>query len=166
MKSELQSWSPTELIWAIGASNAITSLTAVLFAILSWRQALSVSNQRYAMVLVVTGILVGLTAEIALRRGARSRRWPDSVLSAPRRFLEHPALIGFSWSMFLVALLYCIVSPLQNAALAAIFMALPFSFMRADNYLRPRQQVTGGGSGAALYSGEPLNSDHWKAASH
>lgn len=165
MRSPLRNWSPVQLIWTIGISSAAISLTMVVLAALSWHQRLPITAKRYAVATIAIGMIVDLMAESTLQKGARLGRWSDSLLSAPRKFLEHPAVTFSIWSMFLASLVYLILAPLRNTAIATIFLALPLSFARVGNCLRP-QGETHEGSDLALDPARPLHSDYWGASSH
>ena len=159
----LQSRTPTQLVWICVASNALIALCFGAAFLLSLRLPpdvrIPLSQKIPWLVLFLLGIIGDVLAASALRRGIATERWPESLLIAPRKLLEHPAFTVLSWTLIVAAIAISGFSPRQNLAGYWFVLAPLMGLSRMRLSLREQNKVPA--PSHLPYPTKPLQSEQW-----
>ena len=161
MKPLLEGRTPTQLLWIIAASNALVSIGFGMPLVESWqhhRVPFSQNLPWFAALLV--GFIATLLAEAALKEGVASDHWPEALLVAPRKLLEHPAISVLGWSLIVASFAAVVFPRGHNIAGSWVFLAPSMSLNRVRVSLRPPGKVA---TNPRLLPNpaKPLLSEHW-----
>ena len=161
MKPLLEGRTPTQLLWIIAASNALISLGfGMPFFVPSWQHhRLSFSQAICWFAAVVVGFISDMLSEAALKEGVASERWPEALLAAPRKLLEHPAISVLGWSLIVASFAVLAFARVHNYSSEWVFLAPALSLTRIRTLMRPPSNI-------ATHTGlrhplKPLQSEHW-----
>ena len=95
MRPLLKYRTPAQLLWMIGAANALVSLSFGVHGVVSRRyphgQHRPLPTVLFSFGALILGLIGTLIAESSLRNGTKSERWPDALLDAPRKVVAHAA---------------------------------------------------------------------------
>ena len=162
MRPLLKHRTPAQLLWAIVAANGLVSLSFGALSMVS-RYYPHRQNRPLSVVLCSFGIfalgLIGtLIAESNLKNGIGSKRWPDSLLAAPRKVVAHPVFSMLPWMLIIASFVYIIVS---RSGLAGSWMFLypAMSLSRVIRTLHPRDINVD--YRRRMDPPKPLQSEHW-----
>jgi hypothetical protein len=159
MSSPLERRTPAQLLWIIGASSVLVSIS---FVVLAWYHSKGLLPTLWcSLAALALGLVICLIAERALQNGINSERWPDSLLNAPRKLTARPAFSVLSGLLLVGALAYVVFAGVRH--IGGIWMILwpLMSLTRVRNYLRPKPK-----SDRLLRPIErpkPLQSENWGA---
>jgi len=137
MKPLLQSWTPTQLLWTIAASNV---LVVIGFGVLS----LPSRHRNFHLLLwcsfvtLIFGLVSSLVVERALQNGINSERWPDGLLAVPRKLAAHPASAVLAGFLFIGVIAYVVFSSAHHFGGSWIFLWPLMILTRVQGYLRPK----------------------------
>ena len=161
MRSLLRNWSPLQLLWLIGISNAIATLTIFKLAIDKWHSRNHPIQFLPAFVLVIATFVGSFSGESALQHGIKSELWSDAQWAVPRRLLSHPVLWVWIGAVAVFILLYGILD--LGGALVTLILPVGLSLIRITSLDRNRRQQTGENLSPRLHlsPGEPLQSRNW-----
>jgi hypothetical protein len=152
-----------QLVWISVASNALIALCFGAFFILSLRlpQDLRIpfSQKLPWLTLLLVGVIGDVLAESALRKGIAAERWPESLLVAPRKLLEHPVFPILGWSLILASFAVLVFSRGQHIAGYWFFLAPQMGLNRIQMSLRAQNKVEA--NSGLLYPAKPLQSEQW-----
>ena len=163
MKSLLQSRTPTQLIWISVASNALMALCFGALFVLSQRlpQNLRIpfSQKLPWLILLLLGLVGDILTTLVLRRGIATKRWPESLLIAPRKLLEHPVFKVLSWTLIVASVGVLVFSRGQHLAGYWFFLAPQMGLNRIQLSLREQNKVPP--TSQLPYPTKPLQSEQW-----
>ncbi len=148
------------MVWICVASNALIALCFGAAFLLSLRLPpdvrIPLSQKVPWLAFFLLGIIGDVLAASTLRRGVATERWPESLLVAPRKLLEHPAFTVLSCTLIVAAIVVSGFSPRQNLA-EYWFILAPLNNMRLS--LREENKVPA--PSHLPYPESPLQSEHW-----
>ena len=161
MKSLLQNRTPVQLLWIIGASISLVSLSFGVLALPLWHQ----PEDRHLLlwgsfVALLLGLAADLTAEQDLKNGVRSERWPDTLLEGPKRFVTHRVFFVVVFLLF-VAAFGVMIFPRHHFGMAWAFLYPVMSLSRVSSFLRRKPTSTDDSLLRLVERPKPLQSDHW-----
>jgi hypothetical protein len=152
-----------QLVWISVASNALVTLCFGIFFVLSLRlpQDLRIpfSQKLPWLILLLLGVIGDGLAQSALRKGVATERWPEALLVAPEKFLEHPALSVLGWLLIAASFAVIAFSHRQDIAGSWFFLAPAMGLSRLRMSLRPQNKVAA--NPGLLYPVKPLQSEYW-----
>jgi hypothetical protein len=152
-----------QLVWISIAFNVLVALCFGMFFMLSLRlpQDLRIpfSQKLPWLILLLLGVIGDALAGSALRKGIATERWPESLLMAPRKLLEHPVVPILGCSLFAASLAVAVFSRGQHIAESWFFLAPAMGLIRIQMSLRPQNKVAA--SSELLYPAKPLRSEQW-----
>ena len=126
------------------ASNTLIALCFGIFFVLSLRLPQDVripfSQKLPCLILLLLGVIGDILAESALRKGVATERWPESLLLAPRKLLEHPVFPILGWSLIAASFAVLVFSRGQHIAGYWFFLAPQMGLNRIQMSLRPQKQ--------------------------
>jgi hypothetical protein len=151
-----------QLVWISIAFNVLVALCFGMFFMLSLRLPqdlrMPFSQKLPWLILLLLGIIGDALAGSALRKGIATERWPESLLMAPRKLLEHPAISVLGWSLIAASFAVMVFSRGQHIAGYYFFLAPQMSLNRLRISLRPPSKAASSGM---LYPAKPLQSEQW-----
>jgi hypothetical protein len=152
-----------QLVWISIAFNVLVALCFGMFFMLSLRLPQNMRSpftQKLPwLILLLLGVIGDALAGSALRKGIATERWPESLLVAPRKLLEHPVFPILSCSLFVASLTVAVFSRGQHIAGSWFFLTPAMGLIRVGMPLRPQNKVAA--SSGLLYPAKPLQSEQW-----
>jgi hypothetical protein len=153
-----------QLLWLIGASNAIGTITVFTLAVYKWHShshPIPPSISFRGITLILLCAVGGILAESDLRNGVESESWSNAQLVLPRRVVSHPVVWIWAGSLFAFVILYGIVTPLGNSALGTLVLPALLSLGRISSILQEKQKNGETPSSLRLSAMRALRSDNW-----
>jgi hypothetical protein len=151
-----------QLVWISFAANALIALCFGAFFVLSLRLPQNMRSpftQKLPLLILLLLAFIGdMLAESALRKGVANERWPEALLVAPKKLVEHPAISVLGWSLIAASFAVMVFSRGQHIAGYYFFLAPQMSLNRLRISLRPPSKAASSG---ILYPAKPLQSEHW-----
>jgi hypothetical protein len=92
MKRLLRNWSPSWLLWLVGISNAIGTVTVFKLAFDKWHSHGHPIRFLPGFFIIVSAFVGSSLGEFALQHGIKSELSSDAQWAMPRRLVSHPVL--------------------------------------------------------------------------
>lgn len=163
MKPLLQRRTPLQLVWLSVASNALIALGFGALFVLSLRlpsdMRIPFTQKLPWLALLLFGLVGDVLAILALRKGGATKRWPETLLVAPRKLLEQPVFSVLGWSLIAASFAVIVFSRGQHLAGSYFFLAPQMGLMHARSALRPPNPAAV--NPGLPYPAQPLQSEHW-----
>jgi hypothetical protein len=163
MKPLLEGRTPKQLVRIMAASSALIAIGFGIAFVQLWQaHRMSFFQKLPWIAALLVGFITTLLSGAALKDGVASELWPEAVLDAPRKVLEHPATSVLIWSLFVA---YCATidfPPGHPIGGSWVFFAASTSLIHARISLRPPGKVPTYPR-LSSYSIKPLLSEHWGA---
>jgi hypothetical protein len=154
-----------QLVLISATSNALVALCFGAFFLASLRLPQDVripfSQKLPWLILLLLGIVGDVVAGLALRKGIATERWPESLLIAPRKLVEHPVFSVLGWSLIVASFAVIVFSRGQHMAGAWFFLAPQMGLSRIRMSLRPQNKVPA--NSQLPHPAKPLQSEQWGA---
>jgi hypothetical protein len=163
MRPLLKHRTPAQLLWMIGATNVLVSLSFGVLGVGSrhyphaQRRPLQVALFSFGA--LVLGLIGTLIAGSNLRNSIESERWPDALLDAPRKVVAYPAFFILPYLLIIASFVDIIFSRSGNLSGAWMFLYPAMSLTRVISALRPRR--TNADDRSRIDPSKPLQSEHW-----
>jgi hypothetical protein len=162
MRPLLQYRTPAQLLWMIGATNVLVSLSFGVLGVGSRHcphRHLPFPVALFSFGALVLGLIETLIAESKLRNGIKSERWPDALLDVLRKVAAYPAFFILPYLLIIASFVDIIFSRSGNLSGAWMFLYPAMSLTRVISALRPRQ--TDADHRSRMDPPKPLQSEHW-----
>jgi hypothetical protein len=118
-----------QLVWISFAANALIVLCFGAFFVLSLRLPQNMRSpftQKLPLLILLLLAFIGdMLAESALRKGVANERWPEALLVAPKKLVEHPAISVLGWSLIAASFAVMVFSRGQHIAGYYFFLGPP-----------------------------------------
>jgi Na+/proline symporter len=162
MKPLLRSWSPLQLLWLIGISNAIATVTVFTLAIEKWHSHGHPTHPSVILpgILVFLAIVGSFLAESALQNGIKSDLWSDAQWAMPRKLVRHPVIWAWIGALAAFILVYGI-SHLGSSGLGTFILPAELSLIRVSSIVQNRKRTEENLSSLNLSATRSLRSDNW-----
>ena len=163
MRPLLKYRTPAQLLWMIGAANALVSLSFGVHGVVSRRyphgQHRPLPTVLFSFGTLILGLIGTLIAESSLRNGTKSERWPDALLDVPRKVVAHPAFLVLPYLLIIASFVDIIYSSSGNFSGAWVFLYPAMSLTRVSSALHPTRANADHRS--RVDPPKPLQSEHW-----
>jgi hypothetical protein len=147
----------------MAASNALISIGFGIAFVQSWQaHHVSLFQKLPWIAALLVGFIATLLSGTALKDGVASELWPETVLAAPRKVLEHPAILVLIGSLFVTSCATFDFPPGHPIGGSWVFQAVALSLIHARGSLRPPVNVSTDPR-LLSYPTKPLLSEHWGA---
>jgi len=164
----LQNRTPAQLAWIIAASNLLVASSFATIFLESYYHPKGHPHLWAGLApfaLLILGGVMGMFAEVALKDGIASEKWPEALVASTRKIFTHPAIhaaIGMLLTASIAVVVISAFSSGRHATGAWIFLFPAMSLTRVRAiFTRPHKNSSGLGIQDAP---RPLRSDHWGAS--